>query len=178
MNIEFELIENMTPEYVNCLVKWNNDSAIKHKTRLFKSEDEINKPFQAEDVNANADYLKNVFRKRYLIRLGSEIVGDVNFMMDPPMLHKKTPHSAWLGIVVGEASARGKGVGKAAMHFIEQEAIKQGAVRMELGVFEHNESAFEMYKKLGYKEIARIPGRTYWNGKMWHDVRMEKWFKG
>jgi hypothetical protein len=31
------------------------------------------------------------------------------------------------------------------------------------------------YQKAGYREIGRIPDFTYWNDKMWQDIRMEKY---
>ena len=46
---------------------------------------------------------------------------------------------------------------------------------MELGVFEFNTRALKLYQKLGYTEIARIDAFTYWEGKMWQDIRMEKY---
>jgi len=47
--------------------------------------------------------------------------------------------------------------------------------RIELDVFEFNTQAIKLYRKLGYKEIARIPDFTYWQGKVWQDIRMEKY---
>lgn len=53
--------------------------------------------------------------------------------------------------------------------------IDELAQRIELGVFEFNTNALKLYQKLGYKEINRTEDFTYWNGKMWHDIRMEKY---
>lgn len=52
---------------------------------------------------------------------------------------------------------------------------EQGLKRIELGVFEFNQQAQKLYQKLGYKEIGRIDNFTYWQGKMWTDIRMEKY---
>ena len=35
--------------------------------------------------------------------------------------------------------------------------------------------AIQLYQKLGYREFARISNFTYWDGKMWQDIRMEKY---
>jgi RimJ/RimL family protein N-acetyltransferase len=51
---------------------------------------------------------------------------------------------------------------------------KESYNRIELGVFEFNTVAIGLYKKMGYNEIGRIEDFTYWNGKMWQDIRMEK----
>ena len=36
---------------------------------------------------------------------------------------------------------------------------------------------FSLLIKMGYKEIGRIDDFTYWDGKMWTDIRMEKILK-
>ena len=60
------------------------------------------------------------------------------------------------------------------MSHVETEIRLRGLARVELGVFEFNENARRMYEGLGYREIARIKDFTYWNGRMWQDIRMEK----
>ena len=57
----------------------------------------------------------------------------------------------------------------------EEEIRKAGCKRIELGVFEFNEPAKKLYQKMGYAEIGRIPNFTFWQGKMWTDIRMEKY---
>nr|WP_311775181.1 hypothetical protein [Alkalihalobacillus sp. TS-13] len=42
-------------------------------------------------------------------------------------------------------------------------------------MFEFNKQAYKLYQKLGYQEIGRIKDFTYWNDKMWYDIRMEKY---
>ena len=49
--------------------------------------------------------------------------------------------------------------------------------RIELGVFEFNTSAFRLYERLGFKEFARIDAFTWWQGKKWQDIRMEKYLE-
>ena len=61
------------------------------------------------------------------------------------------------------------------MQYLENEIKSQGLKRIELGVFEFNTNAIKLYQKLGYKEIARIADFTYWQEKMWQDIRMEKY---
>jgi ribosomal protein S18 acetylase RimI-like enzyme len=77
--------------------------------------------------------------------------------------------------VIGEEVARGKGVGYQAMQYIEEQIKLHGLKRIELGVFEFNTNAIHLYQKLGYVKIARNEGFTYWQGKMWADIRMEKY---
>jgi hypothetical protein len=35
--------------------------------------------------------------------------------------------------------------------------------------------AHKLYQKAGYVEIGRIPDFTFWQDKMWEDIRMEKY---
>ena len=110
----------------------------------------------------------------YLINFEEALVGEISFQIDPKQLYRKEKGSAWIGINIGEASARGKGIGVQAMKYLEEQISKQGLKRIELGVFEFNANAINLYKKMGYQEIARINYFTYWQGKMWQDIRMEK----
>ena len=55
-----------------------------------------------------------------------------------------------------------------------KEIKEQGLHRIELGVFEFNTNAIKLYQRAGYKEIGRIPEFTYHQGRMWQDIRMEK----
>jgi RimJ/RimL family protein N-acetyltransferase len=52
--------------------------------------------------------------------------------------------------------------------------MRSRAIRAELGVFEFNERAQALYRRLGHREFNRIPNFTFWNGKMWTDIRMGK----
>lgn len=73
-----------------------------------------------------------------------------------------------------ERNGRGKGIGYAAIQYLEEQIKKQGLKRIELGVFEFNEKAHKLNHKLGFKEISYFENFTFWQGKMWKDIRMEK----
>jgi RimJ/RimL family protein N-acetyltransferase len=113
----------------------------------------------------------------YLIYANGQLVGEMNFQIDPDHLFRKEAGTAWIGIIIGEASARGKGVGTQAMQYLEEQIHNKGLKRIELGVFEFNNKAINLYTNLGYKEIGRFDNFTYWQGRMWHDIRMEKYLE-
>ncbi len=96
-------------------------------------------------------------------------------MADPSHLYKKEQGTAWIGITIGEPEGRGKGNGFIAIQYLEEQIKQQGLRRIELGVFEFNKQAHKLYRKLGYEEIGRIQDFTYWQNKMWNDIRMEKY---
>jgi RimJ/RimL family protein N-acetyltransferase len=66
-------------------------------------------------------------------------------------------------------------VGAYAIQYLKEEIKRQGLKRIELGAFEFNTNAIKLYERMGYQEIARINGFTYWKDKMWQDIRMEKY---
>ena len=63
------------------------------------------------------------------------------------------------------------------MEYLEEQIKLHRLKRIELGVFEFNKPAIRLYEKAGYKEFARIENFTYWQGKMWQDIRMEKYLE-
>src|SRR5215208_971395 len=102
----------------------------------------------------------------YLIYLQGQLVGEMDYQIDPRHLYKKKTGTAWIGIVLGEEAARGKGIGYLALQYLEKEIRQQGLQRVELGVFEFNTVAIKLYQKAGYNEIARIPNFTYWQDRL------------
>ena len=51
-----------------------------------------------------------------------------------------------------EEDQRGKGYGTKALQTLEKWAIQQGITEIGLHVFAHNQSAYQLYKKMGYLE--------------------------
>ncbi|TMU87527.1 GNAT family N-acetyltransferase [Bacillus sp. BHET2] len=172
MKIHFIKIIEPESDMVFAMNRWDNDPALIPLIRPCKDKDESE---QRRDTTLNE------FRKRldthqvYLIYLDDTLVGEMNYMLDPVHLYRKVTGTAWIGITIGEAQGRGKGVGFKAIQFLEAEIKKQGHDRIELGVFEFNTQAYDLYTRLGYHEIGRIADFTYWNNKMWADIRMEKY---
>jgi RimJ/RimL family protein N-acetyltransferase len=101
----------------------------------------------------------------------------VEYQANPGHLYKKETSSAWAAINIGEQDARGKGIGTLAMKYLEEQIKAQGFQRIELGVFEFNANAIKLYQKLGYREIGRVNDFTFWQGRLWQDIRMEKFLK-
>lgn len=171
MNIQIVPLLKASDDIVATFNRWNNDPEIVHLIRPARSEEELaaNHRMTVADLT---DRLQT--HDIFLIYADDSLVGEVNVMYDAHHLYVHEPGSAWLGLVIGEASARGKGVGSEALRLLELRLQEQGTPRVELGVFMFNEAAHQLYKKLGYKEIAHIEAFTYWNGRLWSDIRMEK----
>jgi RimJ/RimL family protein N-acetyltransferase len=172
LNINFKKLTYPTPEIAASVSKWENDPILIPVIRPNASEKDLlaRKPLSVDDLIKRIQH-----HHTYLIYVQGELIGEMDYSVDPAYLYKQEKGTAWIGITIGEESGRGKGIGYQALQYLEQEIKLQCLKRIELGVFEFNTPVVKLYQKLGYKEIARIEGFTYWKGKMWQDIRMEKY---
>ncbi|QQZ08712.1 GNAT family N-acetyltransferase [Heyndrickxia vini] len=172
MTIQFIKLIEPTETIVKTLNKWENDPALIPLIRPNKNKSEL----ECRE-NLTIDDLTNRLENHhiYLIYMDEQLIGEINYMVDPSHLYKKEPGTAWIGITIGESVGRGKGIGYKAIQYLEEQIKTQGLKRIELGVFEFNNQAQRLYQKMGYKEIGRIEDFTYWKDKLWGDIRMEKY---
>lgn len=172
MDITFKKLIEPNSEVLEYLNKWENDPTLIPLIRPNRDKQalEMKEVLTVQDLEERL-----VHNHTYLIYLGNQLIGEMDYQIDPKHVYKKEAGTAWIGIIIGEEIARGKGIGQVALHYLEEEIRKQGLRRIELGVFEFNASAIKLYQKAGYQEIARIPDFTYWQDKMWQDIRMEKY---
>lgn len=174
MDVKFTKLTAPSIEVAECFQKWKNDPALIPLIRPNKDKDTL----EAREIVTLKDLEQRLeHHYMYLIYLEDQLIGEMEYQIDPKHLFKKEPDTAWIGILIGEEAARGKGIGLLALQYLEEEIKKQGLKRIELGVFEFNTNAIKLYQKAGYQEISRIPDFTYWNDKMWQDIRMEKYIE-
>ncbi|WLR47431.1 GNAT family N-acetyltransferase [Halobacillus litoralis] len=171
MGVTFEKLTEPTAQIASAYDRWENDTSLIPMVRPNPDQEALEKMYEVTTENLE-QRLKN--HEIFLIYMDDELVGEMNYMINPGHLHKKEQDTAWIGITIGEEAGRGKGIGFEAMRYLEDRIKEKGLDRVELGVFEFNTKAQKLYRKLGYKEIARIPDFTYWNGSKWADIRMEK----
>ncbi|MEH7253276.1 GNAT family N-acetyltransferase [Neobacillus niacini] len=174
MNLFFEKLTNPTISHVEVFNRWDNDPVLIPLTRPNQNKEALERH---ESMTLDDLTQRLVHHNTYLIYLIDKLVGEMNFAVDPNYLYKKEPGTAWIGITIGVPEARGKGIGYKAIQFLEAEIKQYGLHRIELGVFEFNTQAQKLYRKLGYEEIGRIENFTYWQDKMWKDIRMEKYLR-
>lgn len=174
MKTRFEQLIDPTAEIIEQFNVWENDPLLIPFLRPNRDQAAL----ASSLVVTEASLKKRMARDPiYLIYADDQLVGEMNFQIDPEHLFKKEAGTAWIGINIGEAFARGQGVGAQAMLFLEECIQTKGLSRIELGVFEFNRPARKLYQKLGYQEIGRIADFTFWQGRMWQDIRMEKHLK-
>lgn len=175
MDITFKKLIEPTTEIIEYLNRWENDPTLIPFIRPNKDKEDLERR-RNMTIKDMEERLKHT--PSYLIYLQDQLIGIMDYQIDPKYLYKKETGTAWIGIIIGEEMARDKGIGHIAMQYLEEQIKLQGLRRIELGVFEFNKNAIKLYKKLGYKETARINDFTYWDDKMWQDIRMEKDFHG
>ncbi len=171
----FERLTLPTREVAEAFSRWESDPALIPLMRPNRCEADLT---QRSVVTLEELSARMRDHAMFLIFLEGRLVGEMNYMVDPDHLFHAEPGTAWVGITVGEALARGRGLGTQAMRYLEDQIWAAGLTRIELGVFSFNAPAIHTYRKLGYTEIGRIPDFTYWQGRMWEDIRMEKRFTG
>jgi len=90
-------------------------------------------------------------------------------------LHRGRPEDrhAELGIMIGEKECWSQGYGTDAMTTVLRFAFHQMNLnKVSLGVFETNERAQAVYRKLGFVEEGRFREDYYQDGRYWDIVRM------
>lgn len=172
LNIIFTKLIEPTSEIVAAFDKWENDPDLIPFIRPNPNKEALS---NRQTVTVESLKKRLEHDHIYLIQLDKILIGEMDFQIDPSHLYKKETGTAWIGINIGEADGRGRGIGLRGFQYLEEQVQQAGLMRMELGVFEFNEPAIRLYQKAGFKEIGRIDRFTFWQDKMWQDIRMEKY---
>jgi RimJ/RimL family protein N-acetyltransferase len=170
-DLAFTPLLEPSDEVAAAFKRWENDPLLIPLARPNRSQEDLER---RHEVTIDAIRQRLTQQRVYLISLGGRLIGEMSYQIDPAHLLKRVPGTAWISIMIGEAHGRGRGVGRLALRYLEREIAAQGLGRIELGVFAFNLPALALYTKLGYQEFARVDDFTYWQGRMWQDIRMEK----
>ena len=85
----------------------------------------------------------------------------------------RSDHVAEIAISILDENNRGIGLGSALMMELIDAGlagIKPGPTILRLSVFEKNERAKALYRKLGFTEVARIPGQFEFQGELQDEI--------
>ena len=85
----------------------------------------------------------------------------------------KKKDSLFLSKLYVLSSSRGKGIGKSAMDFIQDNAEKKGFASISLTVNKYNTASIKAYEKMGFKKMKAIV-MDIGNGYIMDDFLMEK----
>lgn len=109
--------------------------------------------------------------KTFAVRLieNDELLGNIE-LFNVNILQK----SAVLGIMLGNPEYQRKGYGKEAINLILDYGFSfLNLYSVSLTVFEYNEVAYNLYKKVGFKEIGRLRKRVEIMGKRYDEIIMD-----
>jgi ribosomal protein S18 acetylase RimI-like enzyme len=117
-------------------------------------------------------------RKRKGVLLLVEVEGKIKGSCSIPRLMWKSSHVADAGIALS-VEVRGKGIGKALMEKAIQLARKRmrGLEMIQLKAFAYNERALELYRRLGFVEVGRIPRANKEGSDYFDDVLMVRFLE-
>lgn len=174
-DVAFTPLLEPTDDVIAAFTRWENDPLLIPLARPNRSQEDLER---RHEVTHAAMRQRLASQRIYLISLGARLIGEMSYQIDPGHLLKQVPGTAWVGITIGEAQARGRGIGGVALRHLEREIAAAGLQRIELGVFAFNRPALALYTRLGYQEFGRVDDFTYWQGRMWQDIRMEKGVAG
>lgn len=155
------------------MVKWDNDPTIRYLHSPAFTKEQSEHKVTLEELKS----LPNEGDPRsgnFILEWNGKPVGHLSCQFGMQHRLTKDPNTAWFGIIIGEAEARGHGLGKICLQFLEEYARKNGAHNAEVGVFEFNEISQKLFQSAGYKEIGSVPEFTYWNDRKWADIRYLK----
>lgn len=104
----------------------------------------------------------------YLFLIGDQPVGFIE-------LYKVSKRHFRICRVLISEHYQGQGLSKAMLRLILDKARTDfGALKVSLGVFEHNQVALHCYQKLGFKVVSVDRSSRVYKGKTWSLVGMEK----
>jgi len=76
-----------------------------------------------------------------------------------------------LGLIIGEESARGRGLGFESMNLVIQYIFAElNLNKITLAVFENNPGAMKLYQKLGFQVEGRFVNHVFKEGRLWDKI--------
>ena len=175
MELTFRDIDYTSIDDCLLLAQWYNDPEIKHLYSLFPDADSLSFEFTPDYFQRVGQMPRRGGPYRDLMVLSDGVpIGEAKLETDTPKLVTKAANTAWVALMIGDATFRRQRLGSRILGHLEDLAAQCGAQRIEIGVFEFNERALSFFKKHSYAEFERRQQRVYWDGRMWDDIRLRK----
>lgn len=129
--------------------------------------------YPSERITSTEEFVKNLpkHHHHFVAQVDGRVVGSLGIMVN---LHPRRKHSASFGMSVREAY-QGQGVGSALMEKMCDLCDNWIQIhRIELGVYEDNIKAVNLYKKFGFvKEGVKVDA-AFRNGKYVNEIIMAR----
>jgi RimJ/RimL family protein N-acetyltransferase len=161
--------------------RWNNDPSIRHFLRPHKNLDDYQvSATPTEEWTSRKARLTRLERKEWIIEWDKKPIGSCSIsqklphqLLKPPRV-SESERVAWIGLGIGEPGFRGRGIGRATLEHLEKECRLLGMTWIEAGTFEFNEPSKKLFARGGYEQFDRVSEITFWEGRMWDDLRWRK----
>lgn len=105
-------------------------------------------PVSMETTRAMWSYIQCGLISLWGIHAGDQVIGGAGFYAQPP--GTRISHCATFFLYL-DPEFQGRGIGRKAIHFLEEEAERRGYLRMECMVSGTNPRAIRLYQYLGYE---------------------------
>ena len=156
----------MTAEDTDNIVAWRNSDAVR-KNFIYQA------PFTRQGHEAWVENMVNTGKVVQFIICNladDKALGSV-YIRDIDKVHNKAEY----GIFIGEASARGKGIGTAAARLMLSYCFEEEKLhKVFLRAFAHNAQAIRSYEKAGFVQEALLKDDVCIDGKYYDIVLMAK----
>lgn len=172
MNIRIEPFKDYTDHTIfNTLASWDNDPEIRSLILPGINEGDI-----ARVTGDELMYFAHEHRTRHIYLVYDEDLLIGSYSIDTNFEERicQEPQVAWISVVIGDKNYWGKGIGRFMMEDLEERCLELGCSAIELGVFDYNERAIELYQSMGYVVLDTIDNFVFHDGRWHKDIRMLK----
>ena len=153
------------------IVNWHNDTNIKYLTMMH--------PFPVPQASEK-EWIENIITNKSNLQVyfGIELLETnalVGIICLKPInyLH----NNAKVGIFIGDASYRSRGIGMEAMQLVLEYGFKQlNLIKINLEVIESNIAAIKLFDKMGFIKEGILKKQFFFNDK-YFDVLLMSYFK-
>jgi len=152
-------------ELVDTYLRWFNDMAIARTLNRPRQVTmaELQASMQAQETDSSVQGF-TIYTQDGWTPIGNAALTNIDFR----------DRTCDFEIVIGEASARGKGYGTEATRLVLDHAFTVLGMRnVMLKVYEFNLAGIRAYEKAGFRQFGRRRQATEMNGKPWDVIYME-----
>ncbi len=154
--------------FINGLVE---EKKMDRGSRLFTGfEEKVTKDDEANWLASRIVQLEKDERVNVLAEVNGRIVANGEITRGH---YVETRHHGELGLTV-IASYRGMGIGGEMVKILLREAKRIGLKSVDVEFLSTNQAAIHTYRKAGFREVGRIPGKVYRNGRFLDSLIMAR----
>jgi GNAT superfamily N-acetyltransferase len=134
------------------------DARLDDSARIAELLDQLGYPTDAGDVGPRLERLAIVGDRVVIAELDGAAVGLAHLQVTPALEHERPVGK--IGALVVAESARGRGVGRALVQAVADEARLRGCGVLYLTTAERRDDAHAFYEHVGFKHTGRRYGHT------------------